>query len=102
MSKLNHHFLIAVSTWMTLTSGTFADEVIKVFPGGGAEEVLNNPQSPAHDSTGAIRLNMECTGMDQKTFKKGQPGYEDCLKQRLNRSNKARPNGNLGAHPMGQ
>ena len=91
MNKLNLTTLILL---LCLCPLTHADEVIKTFPAGGAEDVLNKP---GNDVTGAIQINAECMGIDKKVYKKGQDGYEDCLKQRLNRTNKAKPNGGRGS-----
>ncbi len=102
MNKLNYTALILL---LGLAPLTHADEVIKTYPAGGAEDLLNS-KNPLGDSSheGAIQINSECMGIDKKVFKKGQAGYEDCLKQRLNRSKaiKAKPNYGRGVNPMGQ
>ena len=61
---------------------------------------MKNP--PGESGQGAIQINDECMSTDKKVLKKGQKGYGDCMRQRLNRSNQARPNGSRGVNPMGQ
>ena len=66
---------------------SIADEVIKTFPGGSANDLINSTKMPGADDKpiGAIKLQRKCRDSKGKLIDEGAPGYQECLKSRLDR-----------------
>lgn len=69
-------------------SATSADETTKIYPAGGAEDLLNVTKTPDYiggpaTGSGSLLTNAVCTDTQGKVFKKEDPGYENCLKNRI-------------------
>ena len=81
-------FLTAfVALTLPITS-VFAGEVIKKFPAGGASDVLEDPKKPHGDAGGALKIKKDCTMDDGKVVTKGDPKYQACLKEKLEKPKK--------------
>lgn len=65
-----------------------ADEVVKKLPAGGAADLLENPKNPVGDAGGAMKVKKDCTTSEGKTVIKGDPAYEACLKEKLEKPKK--------------
>jgi hypothetical protein len=72
---------------VSLIVPAFADEVIKTFPGGSANDMINNTEPPgAKDKPmGAIKMHKKCRDDKGALIDEGTPGYEACLKSMLKR-----------------
>lgn len=66
---------------------TRADEVIKTFPGGGANDLINSTKPPGHDlePMGSIKIIKQCRTEKGALIKDGEKGYQECLKDRMKR-----------------
>lgn len=89
---------------LALSPLAFGEDIIKTFPGGGAQDIINDTTAPNSKRDGALHMEAECIGVNKKVIQKGQNGYEQCLKDRLSRSNRGKPTGRTGGaiNPMGQ
>lgn len=65
-----------------------ADETVKKFPAGGAKNLLEYPKNPVGDAGGALKLKRDCKTSDGKLVLKGDPAYEACLKEKLEKPKK--------------
>lgn len=78
-----------------LSSIAAENQVVTTLPGGGAKDILeaplknNSPNKTVSGSTdGAIKVKTNCTLPDGRVVPKGQPDYERCLKEKLEKPTK--------------
>jgi len=62
-----------------------ADEVLKTFPAGGAEEILNKVPGSDDKPVGAIKMNKKCRTEKGTLVSEGDKGYQECLSAQLKR-----------------
>ena len=84
----NAVFCLAYALGLALTAPVLADEDVKIFHAGSAQEMLNSTKKPGdidnqgHED-GALKIQTQCTDRQGRITSRGQAGYEDCLRNRL-------------------